>query len=159
MPIDINRLRDGRKFSYSRNEMNRVIRETDFNLYPVRKWGEFTYAVTGKIQLRAGAQRLPVYDLTGIDFAIFVHPDSIVGEYESLEELLTDYPNANIQVLIYEGEGHAMQLCESGRVGEWLRDADLPIEVVPASAASRLQIREQQMDELEASIDVGGSII
>lgn len=153
--VDIQKLRNDSKWGYDRTAMRNL---SDYNLYPTRKWGEFIYAVAGEIDLRAGAQRLRVYDITGCMASAALFVAGYYGEYDTLAELLADYPNANVNVLIYEGEGNAGILNNDGFGGRWLSSADLPIEVVPASTAARHRIREEQWEELEGSVDTGGSI-
>jgi hypothetical protein len=115
------------------------------------EWFGRKYVVTGNIKLTDGLQKLEVIDLTSIE----------TGKYPFQVALFANtWPEQSTRkfALVYHvDEGHDGILLESGS-DIWVNYADLPIRVIPGTKQDAQLVREQQMDELEASVDAGGSI-
>ncbi len=148
----------------------------DVRLLPIRTWHGREYAVVGHIELTADLQRLAVIDLTSLDMdrpgddpAIRerIRPARFNAEQPEMEagpeiwmeegETLQAFQARTRRhvVVIYPDEGHDSILDNAGQ-WTWVRLADLPVRVVPGSGADYRAVREQQMDELEQSVDAGG---
>jgi len=115
--------------------------------YPVVDWGDYKYMVIGEIKLQQGLQRLEVIDVTNIPDLLFVH--KWPGISDSVQR--------DHAILIWPDEGHLAVLRSNGKI-RWVSIADLAIRVTPGTKADAEDIREQQIDELEAHIDAGGHL-
>jgi hypothetical protein len=159
---DLSNVRNGR-WGYDRKALHAFARKHEYRLYPVETWGPYTYAVTSEIRLQADVQHINVYDLTGVDAAWFLenHYEELLDReepYSDVATLLADQPTARRYALIYEGEGHPGVLLADGS-DRWLRSAVLAISMQPADAAAQQRLEQQLMDELDASMDAGGSLL
>jgi len=121
----------------------------EWELHRVEEWFGRKYAITGRIKLTDGLQRLEVVDITTIETY------SCDGKCPFVVALFPQWwGDAKLDhVMIHHSEeGHDTILCENGS-DMWVHYADLPIRILPGSPADYKTVVEQQMDELEQSVD------
>jgi hypothetical protein len=112
-----------------------------WRLHETAEWGGRQYVVTGSIKLVDGLQRLEVIDITDTPAALFslAWPEQTGGRRSHA-------------LVHHSDEGHDVILMEDGRK-MWVTYADLPIRVVAGGKGDLSEVRRQQIDEYEASID------
>ncbi|MFA5376420.1 MAG: hypothetical protein WC455_11805 [Dehalococcoidia bacterium] len=115
--------------------------------HPVVEWGDCKYILTGKIKLQQGLQRLEVIDVTNLSNLLLVH------EWPGISASIP----CDHAIVIWPDEGHISVILNDGS-NQWVHLADLAIHVIPGTASDAKQVQEQQLDELEASIDAGGHL-
>jgi len=112
----------------------------------MRVWFGRRYLVEGKINLTPDAQSLDVFDITDLNAALFPDPNRPYDE------------NSQMGIIEYPDEGSLAVLLEDG-ADQWIRPAYLPVRVQPGTTEDYRTTDLRIMDELEASVEAGGSIL
>lgn len=121
----------------------------EVNMYPVREWFGFKYIVTGKMDLISGRQNLEVIDITENfeEIALFAksRPEQTKREFAIVFHTEID-------------EGSETTVLRSDGGHRHVRFADLPVSVVRGTGQDYQNLRDEQMDMLEQSVNAGGKI-
>lgn len=162
---DIRASRDEWKKLRSSNSNSHV----DF--YPIREWNGQTLIVMGHIDLRQGMQRLTVIDITDsigadVDHALrvarFAKSWPEQGRFQTFDGETKEEIDRRVRcwaLVLEPDEGHTSVMTESKfSPWKWARYADLAVRVESGTREDMRTIRALQMDELEQSVDAGGSI-
>lgn len=144
-----------------RRKLNEFVRETsktdhdwltiETGVYPVREWGGYIYIVTGTIDLTLERQSLEVVDVTDTiqDVALFPKwPGQ--GGTRDLAVVSREIPDEGRRDL------HVL-----GRSGKWIwryNFADLQLRVKAGSQSDYRRSFADRMEQIETSVDAGGSI-
>jgi len=136
-----------------------LMRDRHWETHRVYEWFGRQYALIHPIQLLDGLQRVDVIDITDIESDFEYEGKKYSGPPVARFTLAWPACNSSRQhVLVYHSdEGHDGILLESGST-KWVHYADLPIRIIPGTAVDYQTVRQQQMDELEESVDAGGRI-
>lgn len=123
--------------------------DEEINMYPVREWFGFKYIVTGKMDLITGRQNLEVVDITENfeEIALFAksRPEQTKREFAIVFH--TEIDEGSETTVLREDGGH-----------RHVRFADLPVSVVRGTQQDYRDLKDDQMDMLEQSVDAGGKI-
>jgi hypothetical protein len=126
---------------------------------PVREWLGYTYLFTGKIDLVEGRQTIEVLDVTDCldQMALFPEWAGQDNEYWHGGNGSRRYA-ALIQETPDEGREELHVLGEDGKYIWRYNFADLPVRVVSGSTGDYRRTLADQMEQIEQSVEAGGSI-